>query len=319
MNFDVSARLIGIFSPLVLERQKTVRESGARFVYYTTAHTAVQIIKKREFWMRSVTTMNDYMEAQHGLRCLQRAYGGEPGKRLRRLLDPHFSNLLTRLEQLFDQWSPHFLTDTYITCVSEHLPSEDMTGRLSMWRAYGTGVGVALVLNNAPFLNETDALKAYAVPVSYMNEEAFKVVFSDMVERLSEELVFVRGQGEEVLFNWLFQTFRYWMVAVKHDGFQEEREWRVVHSPKYEPSERLACSVETINGTPQRIYKIPLQNIPEEGLVGVEIPELIDRVIIGPTNFARATADALALLLQDAGVKDAERKVVISDIPLRVS
>lgn len=199
MTYDVIARFLGIFSPFILGRQKAVRESGTRFVYYTTAHTAAQIICKREFWMRSVTTMNDYMEAQHGLRCLQRAYGGEPGNRLRRVLGPHFPNLLSRLEKLFDQWSPHFLTDTYITCVSEHLSSEDTMGRLSMWRAYGSGSGIALVLNNAPLLNETDALKAYAVPVSYMNEESFRVAFGSMVDRLSEDLVFVRGQGEEVL------------------------------------------------------------------------------------------------------------------------
>lgn len=315
---DINVRWLEIFAPNTLEKQRFVRESATRFVYYTTADTAARIIKNKEIWMRNVTTMNDYMEAQYGLRCLQKAYNGEQGRQLRLLLAPYFSDLLGRLEQIFNQWIPHFLMDTYIACVSEHLPSEDRTGRLSMWRAYGNGSGVALVLNNSAFLSETDALRAYSVPVSYMRDDAFVVEFRDMTQRLSENLVFVRGQGEEALLNWIFSTMRYSVVAVKHDGFREEREWRVVHSPRYEPSRRLAYSVETIKGTPQRVYKIPLQNIPDEGLVGVEIPELIDRVIIGPTNYAHATGDALAVLLEAAGVKDAERKIVISDIPLRV-
>ena len=42
--------------------------------------------------------------------------------------------------------------DTYLTSISEHRNKEDTFGRLSMWRAYGETTGVALVMNNSPFL-----------------------------------------------------------------------------------------------------------------------------------------------------------------------
>ena len=72
-----------------------------------------------------------------------------------------------------------------------------------------------------------------------------------------------------------------------------------------------------IGGTPQLIYKIPLQNVPEEGFHGVEIPELIDRIIIGPTQYDSATREAFVDRLGEAGVSDPEDRVIVSKIPLR--
>jgi hypothetical protein len=72
-----------------------------------------------------------------------------------------------------------------------------------------------------------------------------------------------------------------------------------------------------IGGIPQPIYKIPLKDIPEEGFVGAEIPALIERIIIGPTQFPLVTYEAFVELLSKAGVAEAQKKVFISDIPLR--
>jgi len=68
---------------------------------------------------------------------------------------------------------------------------------------------------------------------------------------------------------------------------------------------------------PQPIYKIPLRNIPEEGFVGAEIPELIDRIIIGPTQYPSAAREAFEYLLEQAGVHDSADRVIVSDLPLR--
>jgi hypothetical protein len=65
------------------------------------------------------------------------------------------------------------------------------------------------------------------------------------------------------------------------------------------------------------VYKIPLRNVPEEGFVGAEIPELIDRIIIGPTQFPYAIADAFHQVLEQVGVKGAGNRIIVSDIPLR--
>jgi len=56
---------------------------------------------------------------------------------------------------------------------------------------------------------------------------------------------------------------------------------------------------------------------PEEDLEGAELPKLIDRVIVGPTEFPDQVRLAMVELLNEAEVPDAQAKVVCSTIPLR--
>jgi hypothetical protein len=85
----------------------------------------------------------------------------------------------------------------------------------------------------------------------------------------------------------------------------------------FKKSERLSTEIVSINGTPQSICKIQLRDAPEEGLFGLELHELIDRVIIGPTRFPVGIYDALVAVLTDAGIQNAASKIIVSDIPLR--
>jgi hypothetical protein len=66
-----------------------------------------------------------------------------------------------------------------------------------------------------------------------------------------------------------------------------------------------------VQGVPQPVYKIPLKDIPEAGLFGTTIPDLIDRNIIRPI------LEAFADLLGEAGVADPYKKIFVSHIPLR--
>jgi hypothetical protein len=111
--------------------------------------------------------------------------------------------------------------------------------------------------------------------------------------------------------------FCYAMLCKNHPGFREEREWRVVHTPRFEPSSRLIHDLQVVRGAPQPTYKIPLKNVPEENLLGVEIPELVNRIIIGPTQHPLPMYEAFVTLLEQAGAQDAASKVKVSDIPLR--
>ena len=119
-----------IFFPYMEQRTREVLAAGGRFVYYTTADTAVALLKGRQVWMRSTTAMNDYMEVDHGFECLKAAYHDEPGKAFNGALDASFPGLANEVRDLFDGWLPQIRYDTYITCVSEHMPAEDRHGRL---------------------------------------------------------------------------------------------------------------------------------------------------------------------------------------------
>lgn len=309
-------RLQKIFHPHAMRRTKEVK-GHKRLVHYTGARAAMSIIQNAEVWMRNATCMNDYSEVQHGLECLASAYRSESGQKLRKALDDWFPGFCKEFESLFDGWQSELRIGTYLLCVSEHENDEDTLGRLSMWRAYGDATGVALVMKAAPFFNESDALQAYTSPVAYLSAKGFEREFGALAGSILENAEFLRTLQREQISHLLFNAFLFAGLCTKHPGYVEEREWRVIHCPKLHPSERLVKAVEIVGGAPQVIYKIPLKDVPDEGLTGIEIAELLDRLIIGPTEYPAATYDAFVELLRDAGVPNPEKRVCVSEIPLR--
>jgi hypothetical protein len=310
-------RTFQIFFPYAFRKHAEIRQQDGRLVHYTSAEAAVSMVRNKEVWMRNSTAVNDFMEIEHGLNCLTRAYNSDVGNRFKQILNGMFPGFCDDLEHRFNGWIPHFRTDTYITCVSEHLRDEDRIGRLSMWRAYGGTTGVAIVLKHGPFLSPSNALKAYSSPVAYLNQDQFAQEFGTVLEALQSNHDFVRDRGKDAIMNSVFSMMRFAVLCTKHPGFHEEREWRVIYSPRFERSERLVADIQIIHGAPQRIFKIPLKDFPEEGFVGAEIPSFVERVIIGPTQYPVAIRDAIVGLLDEAGVENAEGKVWTSDIPLR--
>jgi len=317
-------RLLNIFYPYSREKFSAILSTGTRFVHYTSADVAMSVLKNKEVWMRKSSCMNDFSEIQHGLDCLYRAYrDSKHGEKFKSILNHIFDGFNVEIEQLFDSWTPSIYVDTDLTCFSEHKDTEDNLGRLSMWRAYGGTTGVALVLNNSPFITPSETLKAYSSPVAYLSDKDFAERFVKIATNIENETEFVREQGREVIKGYVFAMFRFAAVCTKHPGFAEEKEWRVVYCPSLEKSDYLVKDIQVIRGIPQPVYKIPLKNIPErdgqDGLSGVEIPELIERIIIGPTQYPLALGEAFVELLQQAGMnlENASKKVFISEIPLR--
>ncbi|MBI4643546.1 MAG: DUF2971 domain-containing protein [Deltaproteobacteria bacterium] len=262
--------------------------------------------------------MNDFLEVQHGLDCLLKTYReSEAGKAFKSAINDIFEGILTEVEQLFDGWIPHFQTNTYFTCFSEHKDSEDSFGRLSMWRAYSETTGVAFVMNSLPFVTPSQALKAYVSPVAYLSDQEFEKEFLKIAENIINDKPFLKQQDRQIIIKLIFNAFKYAVLCTKHPGFAEEIEWRVVYSPSLEESEHLKKEIIVVRGVPQPIYKIPLKDIPDEGLIGIEIPALIDRIIIGPTQYPQVMYEAFSDLLLEAGVRDPRDKIFISSIPLR--
>jgi len=310
-------KLAHIFHPHAWERQSRALADKTRFVHYTNADAALKILSSKEVWMRKSSAMNDFREVHHGLDCLVRTFNqSDAGKQFREGLNSLFDGLDTEIAQIFDSWIPHFQNDTYLTCVSEHRDAEDHYGRLSMWRAYGAG-GIAFVMNNKPFLSPSNALKAYTSPVAYLDDRGFQQHLSVITSNILNNLDFLKAQGRDKVKGLVFHVFKMAVLCTKHPGFEEEKEWRVVYSTSMEKSDRLIKDIQTIGGIPQPIYKIPLKDVPEENFVGAEIPSLIERVIIGPTQFPLVTYEAFVESLAKAGVEDAQKRVFISDIPLR--
>ena len=310
-------KISSIFMPHATAKSAPFKSGENRVVYYTSAEVAVSILKNREIWMRNALTMNDYLEIEYGLTCLEAAQESTYGIEFFAALNALFPNIDHEIKDRFKAWRPGFKLDTFITCFSEHLESENRNGRLSMWRAYGGKCGVALVFKSAPMFLKTRALAAYTSPVAYFTPDQVGLELKKITESIYEERSCLAGLGRDKLVDIVFNVFRFAALCNKHPGFSEEREWRVISSPVIQSSPLLPQEVEIVRGVPQMVLKLKLQNHPEHGVTGLELEEFLDSIIIGPCEFPHVVSRAFRILLEDLGVSDSMTKVITSEIPLR--
>lgn len=217
----------------------------------------------------------------------------------------------------YDGWLDDLRLNTYLFSLSEHDTSEDEIGRLSMWRAYGSDSGVAIVINGRSIHSASDALSTYSHPVFYCDEASAEAHFASLVAQLVQEKDFLSSIPGDELARWVLTMLGAYSLCLKHPGFREENEWRVVHQPKRNPSPRILKKKVDIKGHPQLVYELPLKDVPDENLYGLEPNDLIDRVIIGPTRYPLALFDYCCAALEEVGVVNPEKRVFVSNIPLR--
>src|SRR5262249_10178299 len=153
----------------------------------------------------------------------------------------------------------------------------------------------------------------YGSPVAYLCGDDFNKELLRVVRNIGERCDFLRTVPRENQVAAIVNMLTFAAACTKHPGFAEEREWRIIYLPRMQESKVLERSVETINGVPQTVYKIPLKDFPEEGLTGIELPSLVERVIVGPSLYPWPLYEAFVSVLKDAGVEKAEEKVITSD------
>lgn len=309
--------LMNLFVSHLIESVERLK-SGSRLVHYTSADNAYKIISGKQVWLRNAHLMNDYSEMRHGLECLRAAWSSPAGVDLQKWLEANWQGIRVEIENTFNDHATSMIDDTYMICLSEHDDDEDSYGRLSMWRAYGGRAGVALVLNPTAFLSETDAMAVYSMPVVYRDQDQFVAWFQNWAASIMDAGDVITKIDRQLILNHFFYAFRSFVLATKHPGFKEEREWRVFHSPSLDgASPWIDISIETVGGIPQQVVKVALKNDPDVGVVGAAPETLVNRVIIGPCETPLPIRAALGHAMTATGVHDAWSKIWMSFIPLR--
>ena len=233
------------------------------------------------------------------------------------ILNEIFPGISYKVKEFLNCEVRRFPNDTYVACLSEHSNKENAHGRLSMWRSYSELTGVALVFNNTPFLANSAPPGIYSSPVAYFDDADYEHQLERIICRVIGNEQFLRGQREEAVICAVFEMIKFAALCTKHPGFEEEQEWRAIYLPAEDNSFYLERAVKVFKGVPQPIHKFPFKNIPNINFMGVEIPELLDRIIIGPTKYPDAMRETFATLLAEVGVPDPASRIYVSDIPLR--
>ena len=329
-SFQRVVRLERIFMPYAQQqrRETYIRQTGSdpapgaiiRFAHYTSASAAMSIIGEKRIWMRNTRCMSDYSEVQHGFTMLQEFFANNNPDRQRLFdaLNACSSGVAEEAIKLFDDWLMDTNLNTYITSISEHDSSEDLHGRLSMWRAFGGNAARVAFIFNIPY--GSDVLEAIPImfsPVAYLSKEKVHGVIREVIDNINKETDFLKIVERPIIVTMIFNMFLGATVCLKHEGFHEEREWRVIYSPKRLPSPLVKNILRDVAGVPQPIYLLPLDQSMSPGLADLDLARMFDRLIIGPSPYPWPMYEAFTAALSAAGVKDAVNKVFMSGIPIR--
>lgn len=220
---------------------------------------------------------------------------------------------------MFDQWwKADISSGAYVTSISEHDEREDLHGRLSMWRAFGGNAARVAIVLRIPWRSPaTDALNIVFSPVAYSQEAEAHSVMAEVVKNMQAERDFLRSVERPVVLASVFNMLVTAVTCLKHEGFREEREWRVIYAPRRFPSDLMESSLEVVGGIPQIVYKLPLDARVSDALADLDVTRLFDRLIIGPSEFSWPMCEAYRKALTAIGVEQADKRVFISAIPIR--
>jgi len=330
---QLAIKLEGIFLPHIRRRREDADASRRethkaqssdvqfRCAHYTSAEGAFKIIRSKRIWMRNTTCMSDYREVQHGFGIVQKFFS-DVKKRVsfNAAMDACAKGAGEQAIKLFDQWWSNTQVDTFITSMSEHDSTEDLHGRLSMWRAFGGNTARVAIVFNVPRQSPgARALNLVFSPVVYLREEEAHCEIDRAIANIKANAEFLRTVKPDVILGSAFYMLISNVLCLKHEGFREEREWRAIYAPHRAPSPFMESSTEVIAGIPQRIYKMPLDVTKNHVLQDLDFPRLFDRLIIGPSPYTLVMYQAFVAELGKAGVSEPEKRVFISNIPIRTS
>jgi hypothetical protein len=324
---QLGLRLEEIFMPEVRRQRNAfyATDPNPRFVHYTRAEAALEILKKKRLWLRNASAMVDFREVEHGFELLSKWFHtGDNRARFVAAFDVvHPGAALEAMKKFDEMWQRADFGvrgQTYIASVSVHDPSEDNHGRLSMWRAFGADAAarVALVFKVPPLSGAAEFLQCIFSPVAYLNEERAHQILEEVIVNVGREQEFLRTVPYERVVNNIYFMFALAAICVKHEGFKEEQEWRIIYLPGFYPPPNpplVEREIVTIGGVPQPIYKFPLDANVAQEIASLDIAAMFDRLIIGPARLPFVMHQAFRETLQNAGIADP--RVIASTIPIR--
>jgi hypothetical protein len=295
--------------------------SNFRFAHYTSAETALRIIRgdgsDRSLWLRNATEMNDFSEVEYGQYLLYETLGKiDVVKRLKNINDIIGGDLTNNLFCAMDEERQRIKRDTFLLSLSEH-DANDTVGLLSMWRAYGGSSNVCLLFNTDAFVSPQTAYDVDITAVDYDGHAGFIDRFNRILSGIEQNAAQLKLLDLDLLaLNWK-RALDDLVLSSKHPAFREEKEWRIIYRRKDSSVPPPPCKVVTVNGFVQTVFYLPMENVPDKGVSCATLNELLFKVIIGPSYNPDLSRDAFVSELENASVCNSNSRVVSCNIPLR--
>jgi hypothetical protein len=197
---------------------------------------------------------------------------------------------------------------------------------LSQWRAYAGTQGFAIEFDPLAIKGElTLTTKAPArnlrlAKVEYDPAKQHKN-FRELIEEVSDTVESAKvGKSGAALPTALVEFTRMvlssWAATVKHPGFEEEQEWRMIFQPLITEKEQYLSTSEFVVRLEGPEFVTHVEFIPDQKVLGKRGRKLpIRSIVCGPNVEMRSAKRAVEILLRNNGYDGVEIRK--SEIPAR--
>ena len=284
--------------------------------HYTGAAAIRGILQSGTVWASGAQYMNDWMEVVYGYDIIMNG--------LRDLLDGRKLSGRTRaifkdVLRLMDSPDSPFI-DAYFAAFCEK------GNLLSQWRAYAGTQGFAIefdplaIKGKLTLTTKAPARNLRLAKIEY-DPEKQQQSFHELIHEIQETIESASARSaDKTLLPTLVEFSRMvlssWAATVKHPGFEEEQEWRVIFQPLITAEEKYLSTSAFVVRLEGLEFVTHVEFMPDKKVLGRRGDLLpIKSIVCGPNVSMRTAKRAIEILLRNNGYEGVEIRK--SEIPAR--
>ena len=261
---------------------KTRKRTQTKLYHYCSIDSFFHIMNSKSIWLSNSDQMNDSNENI----WIERYFDIVNEE----LNDSKYDELKESAFNMY-RWNSN---PSYIFCLSAR---KDL---LSQWRAYsndGSGVSIGFDIKSlkiqkgipSPNVNEESTLGL--AKIEYLTYKQKKKV-RDLCKKIKLDYEKVRERIDEILINLeLGKSLIDWALIFKNSSFQEEKEWRIIHTP----TDNYENPLDNLSDLKFRLSQNKIITYFEYNFKSDFDSNLIHEVVIGPK--CKMTSDEIRLFL----------------------
>jgi hypothetical protein len=271
-------RLNAHFSRIQTEKFLDIwNNPSIRMMHFTKHQNLINIAKEKSIWLNNSRNTNDKFEMKYGMKALEQLLSTETSDRLWSVFDDFHTGVSDKIKNYIEGHKGSFIDSTYIFCLSQK-HDDAPNGTFNMYRSYDAELAVEI--NPKPMGMVSSALGANTYPVIYKPENKLLDMINEIANRIIKYPEILEGLSEEEIIGYMWCVIEQTVYGTKDPYFSAEAEWRIVYTPALRDNSKMVHISQNKTGTDFDAFALPLQDYPEEGVLGLEIPKLVERVIL---------------------------------------
>lgn len=318
LDIEVSQHFAALWGDIKL--QDAFPNKRPMVAHYSDLERIESIIKHQTLWFSHPLFMNDLEELKFGISEAHAAFFAHEGIERACKTPERYAKLRHYYDFINSRFAENDAFDIYVFCLSEYDDVLHRDGLLSMWRGYGAdGGGAAIVFDTTKLVANEDSPLIVA-RVDYKSGEERRQWIKDRLNQfaaLLESLEIDDDQLHLAAHN-LFQRILIFALFTKHNGFLEEREWRVVYLRSRDQLNMLSHMLD-YHITPTGIQPKLKLNLGDKALPELEdgLDGLVHKIILGPSVSSPMHVAAVKRMFERLQKPGLASKIFTSTTPYR--